>query len=78
MKFQKTLDIWAIDREEIAKKLQPGQWVTAGGARGVYCGVKPGGTVVVMWEGNAKGRGPRGYSWYRRMLMAYAKGEGLR
>lgn len=74
MKYQKTIDIWALHAEnpdEVAR-LQPGQWVTAGGAKGIFCGVKPTGTVVCMWYGNAKGRD---YRAYRKSLMNYAKGK---
>lgn len=45
-RFQRTVDIWSLEPEQIAR-LQPGQWVTAGGARGVFCGVRDSGTVVV-------------------------------
>lgn len=77
MKFQPTKDIWALSETQI-KKLQPGQWVSAGPAEaskdncGVFCGVKPSGSVVVAWNGNAKSRPSR--KAYRRALMDYAKG----
>ena len=72
MKYQPTIDIWCLSDEDVSK-LQPGQWVTAGGAKGVFCGVKPSGSVVCMWQENAKGRDS--YASYRRSLMNYAKGK---
>lgn len=77
MKFKPTTDIWALNDDQI-KKLQPGQWVSAGTPDthrdncGVFCGVKPSGCVVVAWNGNAKGRPSK--KAYRRSLMDYAKG----
>lgn len=78
MKFSKTVDIYKLSREEVAK-LQPGQWVIAGESdnprehRGTFCGVKPNGIVVVAWQGNAR-RADGGSKEYRRALMDYAKG----
>jgi hypothetical protein len=46
MKFTKPLDINTVD----ASTLQPGQWVTADGAKGRFAGVTPSGTVVVAWN----------------------------
>lgn len=71
MKYIKTLDIWALGPQDI-KRLQPGQWVTAGpqGDKGIYCGVKPSGTIVVAWWHNAKARD---YRTYVHTLMEYAK-----
>lgn len=47
--FTKTVDIWSLTPEEIAK-LQPGQYVTAGpdGTKGRFYG--QGGTTVVAWS----------------------------
>lgn len=70
MRFQPTIDIWALTPDEVAK-LQPGQWVTAGGAKGVFCGVKKSGSVVCMWQDNAQGR--KSYADYRKMHMKYAR-----
>lgn len=70
-KFSRTVDVWAVSHEAIAK-LQRGQWVSAGPVMadrsncGVFCGVKPSGSIVVAWNGNARGRG---YASYRRALM---------
>lgn len=75
MKYQKTIDIWKLQAEspDEISKLQPGQWVTAGGSKGIYCGLRePSKSVVVMWYGNAKGRD---YAAYRKTLMNYAKGK---
>lgn len=75
-KFQPIVDIWALD-DDARSKLQRGQWVTAGtcgdpNARGVFCGVRESGAVVVMWQGNAKGR--KSYTDYRKSLMDYGRG----
>jgi hypothetical protein len=66
-RYQPTLDIWAI-KEEDRKALHPGQWVTAGEAKGRYLGQRPGGSDVVLW------RYPRGqHNDKLRALRAYAK-----
>lgn len=72
MKFQKAVNIWAMDSLEAKKRLQPGQWVRAGfgGPLGRYYGVKPSGTVVVAWLDNAR---KSGYFDYCRTLRDYAK-----
>lgn len=49
MKYTKTIDVWALTETQRAK-LHPGQWVTAGTARGRYMGQKPSGTDVVAWR----------------------------
>lgn len=74
-RYRPILDIWALSQEE-RTKLQPGQWVFAGTDdhplhRGVFCGVRPNGSTVVMWQGNAKGR--RSYREYRKTLMEYGR-----
>lgn len=73
-KYAKTIDLWTLTEEEIAK-LQRGQWVCAGPMqsplhRGIFCGVRNSGTVVVLWMGNAKGRD---FKAYRKGLMAYGQ-----
>jgi len=66
------LDVWPLPSRARAA-LQPGQWVTAGpnGPRGQYLGQAAGGSDVVAWADNRKGRGPG----YVRALRAYAKGH---
>lgn len=48
-RFAKTVDIWSLSPEEIAK-LQPGQYVTAGpdGTKGRFYG--QGASTVVAWS----------------------------
>lgn len=76
MKFQPTIDIYQ-NPEEACKGLQPGQWVSSGTPDadrsncGVFCGVKPSGSIVVAWNGNARQRPSK--KAYRRALMDYAK-----
>jgi hypothetical protein len=69
-KYLKTVDIWTLTEDQI-KTLQPGQWVTAGGSRGVFCGVKPSGSVVVAWKSNMDSHRDPGA--YLRALLDYAK-----
>ena len=65
--YVKALDIWPLPPKSRAA-LQVGQWVTAGpnGPKGRYMGQKRGGTDVVAWSGNGRGRN------YLRALRAYA------
>lgn len=74
MKFTKAVDIHATP----AETLQPGQWVfagTDGGAgsptRGRFLGVKPSGSIVVAWMGNA--RSHSSVNSYVRSLRDYAR-----
>lgn len=64
--FTKTVDIWALTPEEIAR-LQPGQWVKAGpdGTAGRFFGY--GASIVVAWQS----RLPKGRR-YREFLKRYA------
>lgn len=73
-RYQKRLDIWSLSPEQ-RSSLQPGQWVEAGpgGPRGVFCGVKQSGTVVVLWLGNAKHH-PK-YLDYLRTMLDYANDQ---
>lgn len=66
--YVKALDIWPLPPKSRAA-LQVGQWVTAGpdGPKGRYMGQKQGGTDVVAWSGNWRGRG------YLRALRDYAR-----
>jgi hypothetical protein len=69
-RYLPALDVWSLDPAARAA-LQPGQWVTAGpgGPKGRYLGQRPGGSDVVAWSDNARGRPGYGAS-----LRAYAKG----
>lgn len=73
MRYQKSINIWAISDSEI-KKLQAGQWVYGDSLnnKGVFLGVKPSGTVVVAWLGNANQQAS--YRGYIKALSNYAKG----
>lgn len=55
MRYQKTVEVWPLTREERAK-LQPGQWITAGGARGRWCGQTQGSDVALWCDGVPKGQ----------------------
>lgn len=69
-KFTKTVDIWKLD-SAARKRLQCGQWVTAGadGPKGRFYG--EGRVTVVAWLGNAKAS--RDYVGYMKTLRKYAK-----
>ena len=74
MKYTKTVNIGSMSESEI-RQLQPGQWVYTGTDgpmwRGRFWGVKPTGTVIVAWQGNATKSG----NWrsYQRQLRLYAQ-----
>lgn len=70
--YKKTIDIWALTEKQIAR-LIPGQWVSGGGNKGRFWGVKPSGTVVVAWYHNAKNSGK--YNDYNRSLYNYANSK---
>lgn len=75
--FQPTVDIWSPYRDLVLPRLQRGQWVRAGskGDLGRFYGVKPSGTIVVAWQGNAqRHRGKGAYRAYQQALLNYAKG----
>lgn len=79
MKYQRAIDVTNLPTECIAV-LQPGQWVYTGShrdpnTRGRFLGVKASGTVVVAWQGNARGRGPGGHRDYTRALRDFALGD---
>lgn len=69
-RFRPAVDVWALDPAGRAA-LHPGQWVTAGpdGPKGRYLGQTRGGSDVVAWSDNARGR-----PGYGAALRAYAKG----
>ena len=74
--YKKVIDIGPMGLDEM-RKLTPGQWVYTGtdgpAWRGRFWGVKPSGTVVVAWQGNARSYG----NWreYQSKLRAYAQGS---
>lgn len=75
MKYQKVIRIGSLCAEQI-QKLQPGQWVYADTdsplGRGRFWGVKPSGSVVVAWQGNAKQK--PNWAEYQTALRTYARG----
>ena len=74
MKYQPMFNIWEMPHA-FYSHIQPGQWVYAGDRenKGIFCGVKPSGIVVVAWYGNAKNQDFRGYI---RAVMCYARPVG--
>jgi hypothetical protein len=74
MIYTKAVDIGRMSDADI-KKLQPGQWVYTDTNkplwRGRFWGVKPSGTVVVAWQGNA--RKHKSYWSYQKALFDYAR-----
>jgi hypothetical protein len=75
MKYTKTVDINRLTDAQI-RALPRGQWVYTDEDRplwrGRFWGVKPSGTVVVAWQGNAKRH--TNYWQYQRTLLNYARG----
>ena len=75
--YRLTIDIWALGDEE-RRNLRPGQWVSAGRPDrernncGRFYGVKPSGSIVVAWNGNARTSGS--VREYQRAQYNYAKG----
>ena len=73
MKYRRAFNIWDVSAQMIPN-IQPGQWVFAGSrdSMGRFLGVKPSGSVVVGWKGNAAAhKSPRAYN---RALRDYARG----
>jgi hypothetical protein len=72
MKYQKACNIWKMSDNAI-KALQAGQWVYGDDIKnkGMYLGIKPSGTVVVAWLGNASKQA--NYKGYIKALSNYAK-----
>ena len=74
MKYTSVVDIGKMSETEM-RKLQPGQWVYTDQDRplwrGRFWGVKPSGTVVVAWAGNAKQQ--NSYWEYQHSLRRYAQ-----
>ena len=73
-RYCKPLDLWNL-MPEIRPLIQPGQHVTAGGARGVWAGFTRAGVSVVLWRGSVAKR-PGAYAekfgHLRRYARAYA------
>ena len=73
--YRKTVDIGRMTDQEI-KQLTPGQWVYTTEDRplwrGRFWGVKPSGTIVVAWQGNARNSGD--WRRYQKALRTYARG----
>lgn len=74
MQYQESFDIWAMPTA-FYKHIKRGQWVYAGDKanKGIFLGVKPSGTVVVAWYGNAKRQAS--FREYVASLTSYAKGK---
>ena len=75
MRYIRTVDVHQPNMNY--DNLQPGQWVTAGPTMedksnmGSFYGVKPSGTVVVAWLGNARRSGY--VQAYNRTVQHFAK-----
>jgi len=68
MKYTKTIDVWALTEAQRAK-LQAGQWIKAGSAKGVYLGQKASGSDVACWHHE----GIKDWKSKVSTLRAYAK-----
>lgn len=68
--FQKTVEIWSLKPSQ-RKALQPGQWITAGGALGRWAGQRAhSGIDVAQWFWFGGDRSLKRF----RLLREYAKG----
>jgi hypothetical protein len=74
MLFIKSFDVWSTSAK-VLKTMQPGQHVYAGDVsqKGIYCGIKKSGTIVVAWRHNIQSRNDK--KGYVRSLINYAKRE---
>lgn len=70
--YQATVDIWSLDEDQRVA-LQPGQWVSAGGAKGRWVGMTKGLVSVAAWHDKARSH-PLGYNGYWQALRSYQKG----
>lgn len=75
-RFAKTVDVHTLTPEQRAA-LQPGQHITASGAKGRWIGQTIHGTDVAAWRDNAKNH-PAGARGYYRALRDYARRSGLK
>lgn len=72
MRYCKRIDLWRAMPQTIAA-MQPGQHVSAGGARGVWAGQTRAGVRVVMWNGSARGTyRPKYFRALRQYAQAHA------
>lgn len=77
-RYRSTVNVWTATDAELATLL-PGQWVSAGEPDatrsncGRWYGIKPSGTKVAAWNGNARRSG----NWraYQQTVYAFAKGR---
>lgn len=78
MRYVPTVNLWTLPLPTMVRCLTPGQWVSAGvpdatrSNCGRFYGVRPNGSVVVAWNGNA--RKADDYRTYQRTIHQYAKG----
>lgn len=78
-RYRPTVNVWQVTREQLAT-LQIGQWVSAGAPDsernncGRFYGVRPSGSVVVAWNGNARGRG-QDWRAYHAAVHNFARGR---
>lgn len=50
--YTKSVELWNLTTQQIAA-LRPGQWVTCGGTRARFCGMRNGTTPwVTHWDGD--------------------------
>lgn len=70
-RFQSTVNVWALGPEERAE-LQPGQWITAGGALGRWVGQTRNSDVAMWLGGVPKGGHHRKFRQLRDYAEAFA------
>jgi hypothetical protein len=77
MKYSKMINAWG--KNVNFKKMQVGQWVSAGQPDtdrsncGRFYGVSRSGSITVAWNGNAR-RHSKGFTDYQHTIHKYAKG----
>ena len=72
-RMQERMREWAALTPEQRAALQPGQHITASGAKGRWIGQSKGGTDVAAWQDNARAF-PKGARAYRAALREYLRG----
>lgn len=78
MKYRKTVNVYD-PQQKCWDTMQVGQWVSAGEPDerrnncGQFYGMRPNGTVIVAWNGNARNSG--GWRHYHASLRQYAKAK---
>lgn len=75
-RFAPRIDVHTLTPEQ-RKALQPGQHITASGAKGRWVGQTPHGTDVAAWRDNAR-RHPEGSQAYYKILRSYAQAQEAR